>query len=163
MMASRLPADLQPPRILGESSMGGGVNDQFMGDESQWLNDHRWDQNFRTGHCCPPRREMGDLPGDDFVQRHIAPAALGQQGVCDRQSLDPALNGRGIERCTVCLAQPNNTIDNRQNVLCAMIDLHQEAVLRRFQGLDHAMFGNVDLRREVVEKPAFIVLYGAQM
>ena len=88
---------------------------------------------------------------DDLPKLNLLPAALGEQGMGMRQSLNPLLNGCCIQGGIVGSAQPDNSFDHGQYILGAMIDFLEQAMFRCFKVLYFAVFGDVELRAEVIE------------
>ena len=131
-----------------------GIVEQFMHDQSHWLNVERRDHDVVPTEANPRTARSPKLAVDHLKQRNFPPTALG--GRVSPQDPDASLDSVGVTRRVIGAAQPNDTVDDREGIFGTMVNLPQQPVLRRLKDLNFAKLSNISIcdAKKYISRPS---------
>ena|ERR1700710_1345829 len=138
--------------------MPDGVVEQFVDDQSDWLDEKRGDHDVITLEADAITVRAPKLLLNYFVKRNLLPSPLRKERVRLSKHPHSLLDSVGIARRVIGAAQSNNAVDNRKRIPRTVIDLVEQPMLGCFEYLNFAELGDIDLGGEKIDQPALVVV-----
>ncbi len=140
--------------------MLGCVDSEFMEHERKGLDDRPIHSDIRPGKKSAGGRERRHLLTNKLLNRNACPSSFSKQGMGTGERLHPMLNSGGIKGRVIGVAQADDAVDDRQDVVGSVVDFHQQAMLGGLQCLDPPVLRHVDLRAKEIQDPSVIPMDG---
>lgn len=105
------------------------VDGQFMESERDRLDNRRRQFDIGSTKNRTSSRKGCHLQANEFLDRDTRPSSFGEEIMCASERLHPVLDSSGIKSRVVGVGEPNDAIDDGEDVLRAVVNLHEQAML----------------------------------